>query len=75
MKPVSDFLPTPAQLLAVGDCWDHMTVPGRYALLNFGGKQGVMSPYSPWSEMNATERMELTHRLYLAKSFFNKVLP
>lgn len=75
MKPISEFLPTPHQLLAVGDCWDKMTKEGRYALLNFGGKQGVMSPCSPWSAMAAQERLELTHRLYLAREFFNRVLP
>lgn len=75
MKPVAEFLPTPAQLLAVGDAWDRMTNEGRYALVVFGGKQGALSSYDKWADIPAQWRMELAHRLYLARDFFNRVLP
>ncbi len=75
MKPIAEFLPTTAQVLAVGDAWDKMTREGRYAILNFGGKQGVMSPSDAWADVPAQFRLEISHRLYLARDFFNRVLP
>lgn len=75
MKPVSTFLPTPEQVITCGDAWDKMSREGRYALLNFGGKQGVMNPCDSWGDIPALFRLELSHRLFLARDFLNKVLP
>lgn len=75
MKPIAEFLPTPAQLLAVGDAWAKASKEGRTALVSFGGAQGLLSAYDEWADMPAQKRIELTHRLYLLRDFLNRVLP
>lgn len=75
MKPVASFLPTPQQVMACGDAWDKMSREGRSALLNFGGKQGVMNPCDSWSDIPALFRLELAHRLFLARDFLVRALP
>lgn len=75
MTPIADFLPTPAQVIAVGDAWDDMTKEARYILLTLGGQLGVIGPSILWGDIPATFRLELVHRVYLFRDFINKVLP
>jgi len=75
MKPVAEFIPSPAQVLAVGDTWDSMTKEARYILLTLGGQLGAIGPSIPWKEIPATFRLELVHRVYLFRDLLNKVLP
>jgi hypothetical protein len=75
MKPIAEFLPRPDQVIAVGDAWDRLSKEGRHALINFGGQMGAIGPSIPWADIPATFRLELVHRVYLARDFLNKVLP
>lgn len=75
MKPIAEFLPTPAQVLAVGDAWDSMTKEARYILLTLGGQLGAIGPSIKWLEIPATFRLELVHRVYLFRDLLNRVLP
>ena len=75
MKPIAEFIPNPAQVLAVGDAWDKMTREARYILLTLGGQLGAIGPSIPWADIPATFRLELVHRVYLFRDFINKVLP
>lgn len=75
MTPIADFLPTPAQVIAVGDAWDDMTKEARYILLTLGGQLGAIGPSILWGDIPATFRLELVHRVYLFRDFINKVLP
>lgn len=75
MKPIADFLPTPAQVLAAGDVWDQTTKEARYILLTLGGQLGAIGPSIPWADIPATFRLELVHRVYLFRDLLNKVLP
>lgn len=75
MKPLAEFLPSPAQVLAVGDAWDGMTNEARYILLTLGGQLGVIGPSIRWRDIPATFRLELVHRVYLFRDLLNKVLP
>lgn len=75
MKPIAEFIPTPAQVLAVGDAWDQMTKEARYILLTLGGQLGAIGPSIRWLEIPATFRLELVHRVYLFRDFINKALP
>lgn len=75
MTPIAEFIPTPAQVLAVGDAWDKMTKEARYILLALGGQLGAIGPSIRWLEIPATFRLELVHRVYLFRDFINKALP
>lgn len=75
MKPIAEFIPTPAQVLAVGDAWDQMTKEARYVLLTLGGQLGAIGPSIRWLEIPATFRLELVHRCYLFRDFITKALP
>lgn len=75
MKHIAELLPTPAQVLAVGDAWDQMTKEARYILLTLGGQLGAIGPSIRWQEIPATFRLELVHRVYLFRDFINKALP
>lgn len=74
MKPIAEFLPTPAQVLAVGDAWDDLPKEARYILLTLGGQLGAIGPSIPWGEIPATFRLELVHRVYLLRDLLNRVL-
>jgi len=75
LKPIAEFLPTAAQVLAAGDAWDAMSKEGRYALLTIGGQLGAVGPSLRWIDIPALFRLELVHRVYLFRDFLNKVLP
>lgn len=75
MTPIAEFIPKPAQVLAVGDAWDSMTKEARYILLTLGGQLGAIGPSIPWSDIPATFRLELVHRVYLFRDLLNRVLP
>lgn len=75
MKLIAEFIPNPAQVLAVGDAWDKMTREARYILLTLGGQLGAIGPSIPWADIPATFRLELVHRVYLFKDFIIKALP
>lgn len=75
MKPIADFIPKPAQVLAVGDAWEQMPKEGRYILLTLGGQLGAIGPSIPWADIPATFRLELVHRVYLFRDLLNRVLP
>lgn len=75
MKPVAEFLPTPAQVLAVGDAWDDLHPTARLAIITLAGQQGCIGVHGKWLEIPATFRLELVHRVYLFRDFINRVLP
>ena len=75
MKPISDFSPTPAQVLAVGDAWEGLPKQTRYILITLGGQMGLIGVEIPWADIPATFRLELVHRVYLFRDLLNKVLP
>jgi hypothetical protein len=75
VKPVADFLPTPAQVLAVGDVWDDLQPCARLALITLAAQQGCIGVHCQWLQIPATFRLELVHRVYLFRDFINEALP
>jgi hypothetical protein len=75
MSPISDFIPSPAQVLATGDAWDNLDPHARLAIITLAAKQGCIGVHCKWLDIPATFRLELVHRFYLFRDFMNRVLP
>jgi hypothetical protein len=74
LKPIAEFLPTPAQVLAVGDAWDKITPEARAAILMLTGFAWVGSS-GRWIEIPASARLGIAHGFYFFRDFINQVLP
>jgi len=74
MKRVTEFIPTSANLLRVGDVWDQMAPEARAAILMLTGAAWV-GPSGRWINIPAQVRIEIAHGVYLFKDFLNGLLP
>ena len=74
MKHVTEFMPTSANLLRVGDVWDEMAPQARSAILMLTGAAWVGAS-GRWIEIPAQARIEIAHGVYLFRDFLNGLLP
>jgi len=74
MKPIGEYLPTPHQLLEVGDAWDEMHPHARAAILMMTGFAWVGAS-GRWIEIPAQARLGITHGFFFFRDFLNRVLP
>ena len=74
LKHVTEFVPTPANLLRVGDVWDDLAKEARAAILMLSGKAWVGAS-GRWVEIPAQARIEVAHSIYLFRDLINRVLP
>lgn len=74
MKPIADFIPSPAQVIAVGDAWDNITQEARAAILQLTGNAWVGAS-GRWIEIPAQARLGIVHGFYFFRDFINQVLP
>lgn len=74
MNQISDFIPSPAQVLAVGDAWDNITKEARAAILMLTGNAWVGAS-GRWIDIPAQARLQIVHGFYFFRDFINQVLP
>lgn len=74
MTHISEFLPKPENLLALGDIWDRINPQARAAILQVAGNSWVGAS-GKWTDIPASARLEVAHRVYFFRDFLNAVLP
>lgn len=74
MKHITEFGPTTANLLRVGDVWDEMANEARAAILMLCGQSWVGSSRK-WKDLPAQARVQIAHGVYFFRDFINQVLP
>lgn len=74
MTHIGEFIPTPAQVLAVADAWDNITREARAAILMLSGCAWVGAS-GRWADIPAQARLSVVHGFYFFREFMNRVLP